>query len=214
MTTEVIRLTERDGEILQTLAEKARLLGQSQIADHWYRGERTNARRRMQRLAVSELAQRVLVMARPLPPLAAPLASWRPGEAPPQYGHVAYLCQERFRLRPVRQCSAWIATDRTAHLFGGVRRGELKHPLQATHDLGLAAIWLRLREVAPEWAAAWRSEDLFAHTRVGEKLPDAFIVDANDHVACVIEFGGTYDSQRIEEFHRDCAMRSLPYQLW
>jgi hypothetical protein len=95
-----------------------------------------------------------------------------------------------------------------------VRRGELKHPTQATHDLGVAAVWLRLQEVAPEWATAWRGEDLFAHTRHGEKIPDAFIVDANEQVTWVIEFGGAYDRERLRAFHADCASRRVSYQIW
>ena len=53
-----------------------------------------------------------------------------------------------------------------------------------------------------------------AHTRRGEKLPDAFIVDSTQQVTGVIEFGGSYDAQRVTEFHEDCVSRSLPYQLW
>jgi len=87
--------------------------------------------------------------------------------------------------------------------------------LQATHDLGVAALWLRLLSAAPQWAAAWRSEDLLAHTRSGEKLPDAFIVDQAGQVQWVLEFAtDNYDAQRIREFHDDCAVRHLPYQIW
>jgi hypothetical protein len=109
---------------------------------------------------------------------------------------------------------AWIATEKASQIFGGAQRGELKHPLQATHDIGVAAVWLRLREIAPQWAMAWRGEDLLAHTRLGEKLPDAFIVDKNEKVLWVIEFGGSYDARRVKAFHEDCAARDLPYQLW
>ena len=87
-----------------------------------------------------------------------------------------------------------------AHAFGGTARGELRHPTQATHDLGVAAGWLRLHQVAPKWAAAWRGEDLLAHTRRGEKLPDAFIVDD--------------DAELDEAFHQDWVSRNFPYQLW
>jgi hypothetical protein len=80
--------------------------------------------------------------------------------------------------------------------------------------LSVAAVWLRLHNVAPEWAAAWRGEDLLAHTRLGEKLPDAFIVDDSGKVVWVIEFGGGYDAERVQAFHNDCAARGLPYQLW
>ena len=98
--------------------------------------------------------------------------------------------------------------------IGGKSRGQLKHPTQATHDLGVASLWLRLHEQTPAWADAWRGEDLLAHTRLGEKLPDAFLFDAAGEIIWVIEFGGANDAQRVREFHEDCAQRQLPYQIW
>jgi hypothetical protein len=207
-------VTLRDQEIAQALVQKVRVFGQRQIADHWWEGQLPNARRRLKRLANQGLVTRLTVQARSLPVFEAPLVTWRPTDPDPDFGAVAYRCQERWRLRPVRPCTAWIATDTAAHFYGGVRRGELKLATQATHDLGVAAVWLRLSQVAPQWAAAWRSEDLLAHTRRGEKLPDAFVVDQCGQVVWVIEFGGAYDKARVQAFHQDCLARQLPYQIW
>ncbi|MDX1967115.1 MAG: hypothetical protein SFV23_08095 [Planctomycetaceae bacterium] len=204
----------RDRELLLALAQKVRLFSQRQVADYFWDGALPNARRRMKQLAQRELVARITVQARTAPPLESPLASWRPGDSAPEFGRVAYRCHERWRQRPVRPCAAWIATEQTAQLFGGVRRGGLTQPTQATHDLGVAAVWLRLRQVAPLWATAWRGEDLFAEARRGEKLPDAFLVDQAGQVVWVIEFGGGYDAERVAAFHADCADRGLPYQLW
>ena len=212
--THGLQLTDRDREIVQALVQKVRLFSQRQIADHWWNGELPNARKRLKRLAKGELLGRESVQARPTPVLDSPLLSWSPDEPEPECGPVAYQCQQRWRVRPTRPCTVWIATEHGSQLFGGVRRGELKSPMQATHDLGVAAVWLRLREVAPAWAAAWRGEDLLAHTRRGEKLPDAFIVDQDERVLWIIEFGGGYDAQRVRAFHQDCASRRLSYQLW
>lgn len=209
-----LHLTVRDHEILQALVLKVRLFSQRQIVDHWWHGEPANGRRRLQRLATQHFIRRITVLARPTPLLESPLVSWRPGDSAPDFGSVAWQCQERWRIRPARQCAAWIATEDASRRFGGTARGELKHPMQATHDLGVAAVWLRLHQVAPQWATAWRGEDLLAHTRRGEKLPDAFVVGAAEQVLWVIEFGGGYDAERVEAFHRDCVARNLPYQLW
>lgn len=212
--SDTFKLMPRDREILQALSLKVRLFTQRQVAAHWFGGELVNARRRLKRLAEADLLQRISVQARPLPPLESALIRWQVGDPAPDFGAVAYRCQHRWRMRPPRRSAAWIATERTAQLFGGVRRGELKQPTQATHDLGLAAVWLRFRKTAPQWADAWRGEDLLAHTRKGEKLPDAFLVDGRGEVIWVIEFGGGYDTLRVAAFHADCAARSLPYQLW
>jgi len=73
---------------------------------------------------------------------------------------------------------------------------------------------LQLCNDNPQRAAAWRGEDLMADTRRGEKLPDAFIVNARGEVSSVVEFGGAYDAERICAFHEDCVNRTLPYELW
>lgn len=209
-----LHLTPRDAAIVQALVQKVRLFSQRQIVDHWWNGELANSRRRLKRLADRNLLQHMSVMARPALAFESPLVTWRPGDAAPDFGKIAYRCQARWRFRPARQCVVWLATEVASQAYGGTARGELKHPTQATHDLGVAAVWLRLLQVAPQWASAWRGEDLLAHTRRGEKLPDAFIVDDRDQVIWVIEFGGGYDTERVEAFHQDCVSRSLPYQLW
>ena len=209
-----LRLTQRDHEIRLALVQKLRLLSQRQIADHWWNGDLANTRKRLKRLAEHEWLVAISTQARPTPVLESPLVTWRPGENAPEFGQVAYQCQERWRTRPSRPSMVWIASERSSQLLGGVRRGELKNPLQVTHDLGVAAVWLRLRECAPMWAAAWRSEDLMAHTRCGEKIPDAFIMDEHERVLWVIEFAGAYDAGRIRDFHLDCVSHSLGYQLW
>lgn len=212
--TGALRLTDRDTEIVQCLVQKVRLVSQRQLAHHWWEGDLANMRRRMNQLVDCDLVARVSVQARAIPELNQPLASWQQGDSVPDFGQVAFRCQDRWRQRALRPCTTWIATEKAAQLYGGMRRGELKQPTQATHDLGVAAVWLRLRSVAPEWAEAWRSEDLLAHTRRGEKLPDAFIVGTDEQVLWVIEFGGGYNAERVAAFHQDCAQRGLPYQLW
>lgn len=214
MSSNVLNLKPRDREILLALAQKVRLLSLRQLADHWWSGELANTRRRLRVLTHAGLVRRITVSARTLPPIEKPVVAWQPGQPAPPYGEVSYQLRERWTRRAVRPTTAYIVTDRAAQLFGGKARGELKHSLQATHDLGVAAVWLCLRQQAPAWAQAWRGEDQLAHTRRGEKLPDAFIVDDTNEVAWVIEFGGSYDASRVQEFHEDCAGRDLPYQIW
>lgn len=209
-------ITGRDRELLQALTLKVRLFSLRQIAEHWFGQDVANARRRLRQLELAGLLQRVTLAARPTPPLFEPIVVWQPGNAAPDFGRAAWQIESRWHDRPVRHCATYIATAKTANAFGGKARGELKRPLQATHDLGVAAIWLRLRVVSPQLAAAWRGEDLLAHTRrgPGDKLPDAFLVDVAGEVVSVIEFGGSYDAARVQAFHADCARRQLPYQLW
>lgn len=204
----------REQEILTALALKVRLFSQRQIADHWFAGDMPNARRRLSRLAQQGLVTRQLLPVQTIPPLTVPLVAWTPTQADPDFGSVAHRCQSRWRGRALRPSVVWLATDKALALHGGPRRRSLPNPLQTSHDLGVAQVWLHLHHAAPAWAEAWRGEDLLAHTRDGEKCPDAFVVNATEQVVLVIEFGGRYDAARIEAFHGDCAQRELPYQLW
>jgi len=206
-------LTPRDRELTDSLLFKVKLLSLRQIADAWWGGQVPNARRRLHRLADKGFLLPVTVSARPLPPLRQPICEWHPGDPSPDFGQIAYRLQSRW-TQPTRRMATWIATPRAAKLLGGVGHEQLNNPVQAGHDLGVAAVWLRLRETSPAWAEAWQGEQLWAEQRRGEKLPDAFIVGTGGNPICVVEFGGTYGSDRVEAFHVDCARRNLPYQIW
>jgi hypothetical protein len=210
----ILTLSGRDHELLLALAQRVRLFTLRQVALHWWAGEAPNARRRLKQLVQAGLIERIEVNARTLPELTQPLIVWRPAMDQLDFNAVSYQLQRRWQSLPVRSCTAFIATSRTAAVYGGKNRGELKRPLQATHDLGVSEVWLQLRRTAVHWANAWCGEDLLAHTRRGEKCPDAFIVNDDRQVLCVIEFGGQYQAERLREFHLDCAERGLPYQVW
>lgn len=209
-----ITLTDRDEELLKALVLKVRLFSLRQIASQWWNGELANTRRRLRQLIQVDLLLPVQVLARPILHLDGPIINWKPGDSTPDFGQVAYVCQSRIRHIPVRTTGAFLASERTARLFGGRCRGNLAHPAQATHDLGVAAVWLHLAAHSQKQATAWVGEDLLAQTRSGQKCPDAFIVDDTNAVESVIEFGGDYDRDRIQCFHDDCESRVLPYQIW
>lgn len=209
-----LRLTTRDEEILTALSLYVRFFSQKQVCTHWFDGDPANTRRRMRQLQAEGLVDQVALRARSIPPLNKPLIQWQPGQPTPDLAGAAHRCRSRWKLRHVQTCTAYLATLATSQRFGGRMTGEVKREMQATHDLGVAQVWLHLDQHAPNWASAWRGEDLMAHSRKGQKLPDGFIVDPQGQTLCVVEFGGAYDEQRVREFHDDCCQRSLPYQLW
>ena len=162
----------------------------------------------------ADFIQSVFVSVRTLPALTQPVVVWNTSSPATDFDSTSYQLQHRWPKSGVRYATAFIATERLSQLYGGCRRGELAQPLQATHDLGVAQVWLHLRQAAPDWARAWRGEDLLAHTRRGDKCPDAFLINAAETVVGVIEFGGAYHAERLRDFHIDCADRGLPYQIW
>ena len=139
-------LASRDEEILHTLARKVRLFTLDQLVGHWWTPSPSgtaNARKRLRQMLDAGLLDRHRVNARPLPTLSEPVVTWSSGEPVPDFGAVAWQLQNRWEKPPVAT-TVYLATRRTANLYGGKNRGRLKHPHQATHDLGVSAVYLSL----------------------------------------------------------------------
>lgn len=207
-------LTERDRAILEALTVKVRLFSLDQVAGAWWDRTATgaaNARRRLARLRQMGLVEPWRVNAHPLLSLDSPVASWSPGDPVPDPWQVAYRLQSRWQEAP-KQTAVWVASKRAINQFGGAGR-RLMHPLQATHDLHVSGIYLRLLASNRELAEAWVGEDELGHNR-GGKLHDAVIQDPEGETRLVIEFGGSYPAERVERVHEHCLREMVPYQLW
>ncbi len=189
----------------------------TQVASTWWPNSKSSielARRRLSVLIENGLLTTATVTAAKLPEIVRPIASWSPGDLEPDLGAIAWKLQSRW-IEPPRQCRAYLATSLAAKHFGGRANGKLKHQYQATHDLGLTEVYLRLRQDRPELLPYWLGEDLVAPYRLRQKLPDAIIAESPSATPkLVIEFGGSYDKQRVTNFHRDCQDRALPYEIW
>ncbi len=209
-------VTGREREIVAALASKIRMLSFEQIRREWWPDSDAadrNARRRLSELVESGLLIRERVAAKPLLEIEAPVFRWKPNEAAPDYSSLSWQLQKRW-TEPERDVSAYLATRRAASIFGGWANGKIKNPAQATHDLHVGAVYLKLLRSTPKLAAGWIGEDMLAPTRVGQKLPDAILYDGEGRPRLVMEFGGAYPPERVEAFHEDCAVRGLPYELW
>jgi hypothetical protein len=206
-----MELTDRDREILLTLTQKVRLLSLAQIARTWWPSA-SPAAARNRLAALPSLVARLKLNAHPELTLDGPLFTWRPGEPVPRFGALSYQLKKRWNQAP-EPTTVYIATEKAARYFGGFG-GKLRRPLQATHDLHMAQVYLQLLARDPAKAGLWVSEERFAPERRREKLPDAVLRDAAGHIVLVIEFGGAYDARHVERVHLDCVTRSLPYELW
>lgn len=205
--------TERDRELLVSLTHKVRLLTTDQVARGWWPGAaESTACERLQRLEGAGLLERTTVLASPLLGLTTPVFSWHPSAEAPNYGALSYLVQRRW-TQPAARTSVVVASAKAAARFGGVG-GRLKRPLQASHDLNLSEVYIHFRNTAPSRAARWVGEDVFAREHRGTKLPDAFLCNELGRPESVVEFAGSYSTERIEAFHEYCAEEGLPYELW
>lgn len=211
-----MKFTQRDKIILRTLAKKVRLMTADQVAQAWWRPSTASsvlAMRRLRALKAQRLVDTVTVPAHPMIDLAAPILTWQPGQPDPDYYAISYRLTSRWPGQYV-PTSIYFATDRAVRMFGISAAQPIRHPDQATHDLHLSAVYIKLLHEQPELAFAWIGEDEFAAEREGQKLPDAVTKDAAGNVTLVIEFGGKYDPVRFKAFHEDCRKRGTPYQLW
>jgi len=208
-------LTHRDEELLMALVHKLRVISLEQIADTWWHGLAsgvTCARRRLRVLTERRLVSNQRIMARPLPSISKPLATWRPGKSMPPFGPLAWKLQRRWS-NPAKQTTVFTATTRASRQFGGKNTARLKHRHQVTHDLGVTQVYLTIRADSPARALRWVGEDRLSHRR-GEKVPDALLAASDRLPAEAIEFGGAYDATRLQQFHRDCQRKDLRYEIW
>lgn len=209
-------LSSRDNEILDALTIRVRLFSVAQVARTWWSQTAdpdANARERLKQLDRAGLITRFTLMSRPELPLEAPVLVWEPGDKTPDLGSVSYILQSRFSAA-LEKNPCVIATTRAAAKFGG-HGGKLPKNAEQTHDVHVAAMFLRYRGLRPDLIRHWISEEIIKRTRPkvkGEKLPDAMI-RAGDYER-VIEFGGEYGKDKLIAFHDYCVKKNLPYELW
>jgi hypothetical protein len=108
---------------------------------------------------------------------------------------------------------AVIATRSAGQRFGG-HGGRFPRESEETHDIHLAAVYLRLRAADPKTAAHWIFEEEIRLRRAHRsgKLPDAMI--ERPGARKVIEFGGAYGKEKLGAFHAYCRELGLPYEVW
>lgn len=207
-------LTPRDLELLGALCRAVRLFAWEQVRTWWPTpaGERL-AWRRLAALARVRLLRKFRVHARPVPWPVSPAAVWHPGLRVPDLYAVGRVLAARWNRPPVTT-TVYVATRRAAHLLGGVARGRVGTPYQASHDLGVAAVYLHYLRHRPEDAARWVGEDNAGRAARGSKRPDAVVLDLARGRRLAVEFGAGYPPARLLAFHRHCERHRLPYEVW
>jgi hypothetical protein len=93
-------------------------------------------------------------------------------------------------------------------------RGRVGTPYQASHDLGVSAVYLHYLRHRPDDAACWVGEDNARAAGRGNKKPDAVVLDPGSGRRLAVEFGAGYPAARLRAFHRHCERHRLPYEVW
>tara|TARA_R110002073_G_scaffold149534_13_gene303335 strand:+ start:13526 stop:14128 length:603 start_codon:yes stop_codon:yes gene_type:complete len=199
-------------EILLALSCCVRAFTACQIADGFFEGNINKARR----LIVILVSQRLLVKnrlpIRQLPALERPLAKWRAGEDAPEFEAIVVKIRNRWQAAPTKVTPIYLAGPSAKRVLGYRATGTLKRHLQASHDLGLASVYLAVRRDRPQLAKFWYGEDI-APKLLGS-VPDAIYINGDGKSSLAFEFCGLYSAKRLRTFHRHCAQRRLGYELW
>ena len=200
--------------ILDALAYRVRLLSWPQLLSLGPASESyvRSLRRLTRRLEQARLIRRLEILARPAPNIEGPLHVGRVGDPAPDCHRIQYQAAQR-NLRPVEPVTVFLGTQRLANALGGTCGHPLNHH-SATHDLGVAGVYLHLWRTQPELALAWQGEDLVAPSRHRQKLPDAILYNRAGEAMMAVEFIGDYPAERIRAFVDDCAARGLPYEVY
>jgi len=206
-----LQLDRRKRDVMLAITRKVRFFSFDQVDRAWYEDAR-EARRTLKMLCDAGLIQKFTVSAHPEIPTTDAVVTWSPGAPPPDFGAVSYVLQTRWQ-EPVGPVSVFTATAKAARYFAGYG-GRLKRPLQATHDLHVASIYLEFLKHRPIDAKAWISEDGLGPIKRREKRPDALLQYGDGRPPVVIEFGGSYRRERVLKVHAHCAARGLSYELW
>lgn len=199
-----ISLHEGDRELLSTLSLRVRVLTSLQIARTW-----PAMLGRLPRLEAEGLLQSFVAVTHPELPLTAPVVHWRPGDSLPDFGSASYRLRSRW-CKPAVPTKCFIAGKAAGSLFGG-HGGRYPRESEESHDIHLAAVFLRFRKLQPELVGSWVHEEDLRRDRKDRrgKVPDAMVGKSS-----VIECGGAYKTRKLIGFHRFCEARGYEYEVW
>lgn len=210
-----VTLGARDRAVLDALTRRVRVLTLEQLARVWWRGDHRAARSRLRELERAGWVRSLDLLAHPILELVEPAASWSPSRPAPIFTELAHRLGSRWKLPP-RVHRAVVATTEAGVRLAG-HGGRVPRPAEASHDIHLTEVYLRLLRADPDLAKTWLSEEELYSQGYGRgtNLPDAMVLaPGNGAVPTVIEFGGAYRASKLEQFHRFCQRRSLPYEVW
>lgn len=210
-----VSLTDRDESVLELLTRRVRTASVLQLAEVWWPSASDStkaAQRSLHRLVNAGFLLTGRGMAHPLLAVENPVATWNPGQRPPDAGALAYQVSSRWTQSP--QVVEWYVASPRAAAFTGGFGGRRSRTSELTHDLHLTAVYLRISKTRPELAPTWTSEAALGSRGLGrnDRLPDAVVwVDNRPQV---VEFAGSYSADKLREFHEYCERMDLPYELW
>jgi hypothetical protein len=199
-----ISLREGERELLSVLALRVRVMTVLQIVRTW-----PAILSRLSRLEREGFVHSFVAVTHPELPVSAPLVQWRIGDPSPAFTKVSYRLQSRWCKAAV-PIKCFIASRASGNMFGG-HGGRYPRESEESHDILLAAVFLRFRRLQPELVGSWVHEEELRRDRKDRrgKVPDAMVGKHR-----VIECGGAYKTKKLIGFHRFCEARGYEYEVW
>ena len=105
-------------------------------------------------------------------------------------------------------------TARLRNIIGGSGQMRFKALAQVGHDLGTAAVFLRLLKDSPELLDGWVNEDEIADPSYKEAKSDAVILNGDGSVQRVVEFASGYQAEKFAKIDRTFRPHGIPYEIW
>jgi hypothetical protein len=208
-----MKLRPWDHDLLVTLTLRVRLLSVGQIErSAWGESKlsRESVRARLAKLQKEGWVECQTALSHPELPLAGPVLCWKPPQSCPDYGAVSHALKKRWTM-PLSRTGIVLASERAAKMFGG-SSGSIRNEAQTTHDLHVAAVYLKFREHRDK-NEEWIGEDLLAKC-AGKKHPDAFVFDETGAIQRWVEFGGSYRADTIQKLHERCQELRVSFEVW
>ncbi len=116
----------------------------------------------------------------------------------------------RWESLALKTWPVYVATERAAKFTGGVGNGEIRQPLQVSHDLYVTTIYLHQEQKV---RTAWRGEDILRAEGWDGIVPDGFaVVDGKGWAFEIV--GESYTPDRVRDFMNHCYREGWGYQIW
>jgi len=208
-------LTEREQVIYTMLGCKVRGLGLSQLLRAFYPDSasgRLNGKRWVAERERLGLLETFSILGRPVDDVELVFRG-DPERAPPDFSALSRESCMRWDI-PCRPITVVRATTRLRNIVGGSSRMRFRALAQVGHDLGSAAVALRLLRDSPELLAYWVNEDDIEDPAYREAKSDAVIMNCDGNVSHVIEFASGYQSEKFEKIDRTFRPHGIPYEIW
>ena len=208
----------RDQLYIHNLSICVRCFSLSQLADSYFNGSVSAAKKRLVITEKAGLIERYPAIIHPPLSVDRPVVSWKLDHLiPVDLESISHKLRSRWTTKSLRT-SVYIASPKAAVMFG-----RDYHPLprasELNHDLHLSEIFLWYRKNRPQLAQNWVGEDAIKQVLPkpsnGQAIPDALILDSHFNPVQGVEAGGQYSPRRIAKlFAHIKQQRYQTFEIW